>query len=353
MPWCCLVADDLPNTFLAVSSYPHAYGRPGCTAVIRSKPEDFQVEEQLGFQPEGDGEHLFLYLRKRNTNTEWLAKELARFCGVPVRDVSYAGLKDRHAVTSQWFSIRMPTMNVPELSELESADLELLQAVRHRRKLRRGALAHNSFRLCLRQLHGDKQEIEDRLKQVASRGVPNYFGEQRFGHDLNNLSMSDKLFAGEIRKLPRHTRGIYLSAARSYLFNMVLSKRVADKTWDQAIPGDLLLLDGSRSHFPPEEIDEQIKLRIAELDIHPTGPLWGNGEHSITLDAAELENTVLQAYPEWTQGLKRFGLSHERRSLRSKVLNLEWEWTSEGDLELRFGLYPGSYATAVLREIVV
>jgi len=352
MPWFSLVAEDLPSTFLAVSSYPYAYGRPESTAVIRSEPEDFQVEEQLGFQTEGEGEHVFLYLKKRNTNTEWLAKELARFCGVPMRDVSYAGLKDRNAITSQWFSIRMPTTDVPEWKELESADLELLQVARHRRKLRRGALAQNRFILRLRELNGDRQGIEQRLKLIASNGVPNYFGEQRFGHDLNNLAMADKLFAGELKKLPRHKRGIYLSAARSYLFNMVLSKRVAEATWDQAVPGDLMLLDGSRSHFPVAEIDDAIHRRIAELDIHPTGPLWGKGEQSITADAVELEGEVLQLHPEWTKGLKEFGLKHERRALRSKVIDLEWKWHAEDDLELRFGLYPGSYATVVLREIV-
>ncbi len=352
MPWCYLVVEESPCSFQAVSSYPHAYGRPDCTAVIRSKPEDFQVEEQLSFQPEGEGEHVLLQLQKRNTNTEWLAKELARFSGVTLRDVSYAGLKDRNAVTSQWFSLRMPTTDEPDWGELESADLNLLTAVRHRRKLRRGALAQNSFRLRLRELKADREVVEARLTQVAANGVPNYFGEQRFGHDLNNLGFADKLFSGRLKKLSKHKRGIYLSAARSYLFNMVLAKRVAAANWDQAIPGDLMLLDGSRSHFPVTDIDEEIQRRIAELDIHPTGPLWGKGEQSITADAAELEQRVLQAYPEWMQGLKRFGLSHDRRALRSRVIGLEWEWPAEGDLELRFGLYPGSYATAVLREIV-
>ncbi len=352
MPWCSLVAEGSVGDFRPVSSYPHAYGRPQATARIRSSPEDFQVEEHLGFQPEGEGEHLFLYVQKRNTNTEWLAKELAGFYGVPLRDVGYAGLKDRNAVTSQWFSIRLPTTEIPDWEGLGSPDLKLLRAVRHRRKLRRGALAQNRFRLLLRELDGDRDDIENRLEHITGSGVPNYYGEQRFGHDQNNLDLVARLFAGRLKRVSRHKRGLYLSAARSYLFNMVLAERVVAGNWNLAIPGDLMSLDGSRSHFSVAEIDDEIKRRLADLDIHPTGPLWGKGEVT-TGELAGLEDSVLQAYPEWTGGLVQFGLSHERRALRARVMDLEWDWLASGDLELRFGLYPGSYATAVLREIVM
>lgn len=193
------MTEESTSSFLPVSSYPRAYGRPDSTAIIRSQPEDFQVEEQLGFQPEGEGEHHFLYLKKRNTNTEWLAKQLARFSRVPLKDVGYAGLKDRNAVTSQWFSIRIPGTDTPDWKELECDDLKLLQAARHRRKLRRGALAQNRFKLRLRKLNTDRSEFENRLNQIASGGVPNYFGEQRFGHDQNNLTFANQLFAGELK----------------------------------------------------------------------------------------------------------------------------------------------------------
>jgi tRNA pseudouridine13 synthase len=201
-------------------------------------------------------------------------------------------------------------------------------------------------------LKADRDELENRLRLIASRGVPNYYGDQRFGHDLNNLYLADKLFAGKLKKVPRHKRGIYLSAARSYLFNMVLAKRVVEGTWDKAILGDCVLLDGSRSHFRVAEIDDEIQQRIKELDIHPTGPLYGKGDQSVTAAVAELESSVLQMHPEWTQGLIRYGLSYERRALRSRVLAMEWEWLAEDYIELRFGLYPGSYATSVLREVV-
>ncbi len=295
---------------------------------------------------------MLLRLRKRNTNTDWLAQQLAKFVGVSGRDVGYAGLKDRNAVTSQWFSVRIPSGTEPDWSQLESDEVQVLEAVKHRRKLRRGALEQNRFCLRLRELNGDRSEVEGRLEQIAIRGVPNYFGEQRFGHDQNNLEMADRLFSGNLNKVSRHKRGIYLSAARSYLFNLVLAKRVEQGSWNQAMPGDLMLLDGSRSHFPVVEIDEVIRQRIADIDIYPTGPLWGKGQQQIADAAAELEQTVLNAYPEWLAGLIRLGLSHDRRGLLARAIELEWSWLAEGDLELRFGLCPGSYATMVLREIV-
>jgi len=320
--------------------------------VIRSKPEDFQVDEQLRFQPEGEGEHVLLHLRKRNTNTEWLSKQLAEFAGVPYRDVSYAGLKDRNAVTRQWFSVRLPVTKDLDWTGLESEEIQLLEAVRHRRKLRRGALSQNRFCLRLRELDAKPDEMEQRLQQISLQGIPNYFGEQRFGHDGNNLTMVDRLFSGELKKVARHKRSIYLSAARSYLFNLVLARRLEQGSWNRAIPGDIMQLDGSGSHFSVTEIDETIQQRIADLDIHPTGPLRGKGERKVTGAIAELEQQVLEAYPEWLDGLIRFGLSHDRRALRARVIGLKWNWLPDGDLELEFALNPGSYATMVLRELV-
>ncbi len=306
----------------------------------------------LGFQPVGEGEHVLLRLRKRNTNTEWLAKQLAEFAAVPVRDVSYAGLKDRNAVTSQWFSVRLPVTQDLDWSRLESDEIQLLEAVRHRRKLRRGALAQNRFRLRLRKLVADSDELQRRLQQISLQGVPNYFGEQRFGHDGNNLIMVERLFSGELKKVVRHKRSMYLSAARSYLFNHVLGQRLEQGNWNQALPGDIMQLDGSGSHFSVTEIDETIQQRVTDLDIHPTGPLWGRGEPKVTGAVAELEQAVSQRHVHWLDGLKRFGLNHDRRALRARVIYLQWNWLNPGDLELEFGLHPGSYATMVLRELV-
>lgn len=339
------------SRFTPITSLPYSLGPPSATAVIRSQPEDFRVDEVLGFQPAGEGEHMLLRLRKRNTNTDWLAQQLAKLVGVSGRDVGYAGLKDRNAVTSQWFSVRVPSGIKPDWSQLESDEVQVLDMVKHRRKLRRGVLKQNRFSLHLRELNGDRSEIEFRLERVAKQGVPNYFGEQRFGHGQNNLEMADRLFSGKLNKISRHKRGIYLSAARSSLFNLVLATRVEQGSWNQAMPGDLMQLDGSNSHFPVTQIDAEIARRIEEMDIYPTGPLWGKGQQQVSDMAAELENTVLNAYPEWLTGLIKFGLHHDRRSLLTRVYELDWSWTADSDLELGFGLPSGSYATMVLREI--
>jgi len=320
--------------------------------VIRGQPEDFQVDELLGFQPEGAGEHVLLRLRKRNTNTEWLAKQLAKFAGVPFRDVSYAGLKDRNAVTSQWFSVRLPVTRDLDWSSLESDEIQLLEAVRHRRKLRRGALAQNRFRLRLRQLNAARDELQERLHQISIHGIPNYFGEQRFGHNNNNLTMADRLFRGELKKVARLKRGIYLSAARSYLFNLILARRLEQGSWNRAMPGDIMQLDGSGSQFVMTEVDETIQQRVADLDIHPTAPLWGKGLQPVSGTVAELEQVVLERHADWLNGLTRFGLSHDRRALRARVIGLHWNWLADSELELEFGLNPGCYATMVLRELV-
>ncbi len=346
------MSDYGQSSLLNHALLPHAFGQPVASGDIRRQPEDFQVEEILGFRPDGEGEHVLLHIRKRNTNTGWLAGELARVAGVPLRDVSYAGLKDRNAVTSQWFSVRLAGREEPDWLELESEDLKLLERERHRRKLRRGALRENRFRILIRNLQGERGRLEKRLERIGHEGIPNYFGEQRFGHDENNLRMADLLFSGKLRKPNRQKRGLYLSAARSYLFNLLLAERVEQGDWNQALPGDLMMLDGSRALFSLQRVDAEIEHRVRTLDIHPTGPLFGDGESETGPTISEREQLILQEYPSWADGLKRFGLKPERRALRCRVRDLEWSWPAEDQLELRFGLPPGSYATSVLREIV-
>jgi tRNA pseudouridine13 synthase len=346
------MSDPGHPTLRPYAQLPHAFGTPAAAGEIRCQPEDFQVDETLGFEPDGEGEHLLLRIRKRNSNTGWVAGELARLAGVPMRDVSYAGLKDRNAVTSQWFCVRLAGKAEPNWHQLESEELTLLQLGRHRRKLRRGALRENRFRILIRNLQGDREALERRLADIKKRGVPNFFGEQRFGHQENNLRMADFLFEGKLKKLNRNKRGMYLSAARSYLFNQVLAQRVQTGDWEQALPGDLMMLDGSRAIFSPQEIDEEIRHRVEILDIHPTGPLFGAGPSGTGQEVQALEQRILETHTVWLEGLGRFGLKSERRALRSRIRELEWSWPAEDQLELRFGLAPGSYATTLLREII-
>lgn len=341
-----------PSTPTALPDWPRALGVPEATARVRASAEDFRVDELRDGEADGEGEHLLLHLRKRNRNTEEVARALARHAGVRARDVAYCGLKDRVAVTSQWFSVWLPGKPDPDWSPMLGDDLQLLSQARHRRKLQRGGLRGNRFTLLLRDVRGDRAILEQRLARVAAEGVPNYFGEQRFGRDGSNLAAAEAMFAGR-RVKDRHRRGLYLSAARSLLFNAVLAARVTDGSWNRALPGEALQLAGSRSFFVAEVVDEAIATRLAAGDVLPSGPLWGRGEPPTLGVARALEAAVLAPYDAFRRGLEAGGLKQERRALRLVVSDLQWHWPQDGqDLQLSFELPAGCYATAVLRELV-
>ena len=327
-----------------------AHGVQVLAARMRVAPEDFQVEELDAFEASGSGEHLLLTVEKRGMNTAFAAKRIAAWAGIPELGVSYAGLKDRHAVTRQRFSVHLPKKVAPDLLLLESGELRVLKAEWHARKLPRGALAGNRFELLLRDAEGDRAVVESRLRDIAARGVPNYFGEQRFGRDGDNVADALAMFAG--RRVRREQRGLLLSAARSQLFNRVLAARVESGSWERGLDGEVWMLDGSRSVFGPEPFDDALAARLAAFDIHPTGPLWGGGELR-TVDAARaLEEAVLadDTSKALRAGLEAADLRQERRSLRLRPAALEWGWEAQG-LRLAFALPPGSYATVVLREL--
>lgn len=330
---------------------PYAFGGPAGTGRLRTEPEDFRVEEIPICEPDGTGEHVWLLVRKRNANTEWVARQLARLAEVTARDVSYAGLKDRRAVTEQWFSVQLPGRPDPDWQSVAIEGVDILQARRHSRKLKRGALRGNRFTIRIRAIDGSRAEFDARLTAIAQRGIPNYFGEQRFGRDGGNLAAADAMFKG--RRVARHQRSLYLSAARSHLFNQVLAARVAADNWDRRLAGDVLQLDGSRALFSADDADPSLDQRLADLDIHPTGPLWGRGELPTSAAARALEQTSLMAFDSWREGLERAGLEQDRRALRVRVADLSWEWATDSELVLRFSLPSGSYATALLRELIV
>lgn len=329
----------------------YVHGSPGVSGVLRCCLEDFQVDEVLGFEPDGQGEHFLLHIRKRNTNTEWLARQLARFVDVKPMDVSFAGLKDRNAVTTQWFSVRVPGLSEPDWSQFDTNDYQVIQAQRHGRKLRRGALQGNRFSIVVREIKGDITQLEHRLQLIEQHGVPNYFGEQRFGHDGDNLEMANMMLTEGKKVKNRQKRSIYISAARSFLFNKVCSARVAAENWDKAINGDAMILAGSQSFFVADTVDDEILKRVTENDIVPSGPLWGRGPLPTTAEARQLEENVLSGYADWLTGLEQLGLKQERRALKLTVKELQWK-LSEAELELSFMLPAGSYATSVLREVV-
>lgn len=332
-----------------MSRLPRAYGEAVLRARFRSVPEDFLVEELPGFAPSGEGEHLLLTIEKRGMNTAFAAKQLARWAGINEIGVGYAGLKDRHAVTRQRFSVHLPKRVAPDLAALESDELKVLEATWHARKLPRGALAGNRFELILREVSGDPATIAQRLEQISAGGLPNYFGEQRFGRYGDNVEAARRMFSGE--RVKREQRSVYLSAARSELFNAALAARIAAGHWSAMLEGEVWMLEGTHSVFGPESITPSLVERHAKGDIHPTGPLWGNGELRSVGAVRELELHAIAASADLRVGLEAAGLKQERRALRVMPQDLAGNWLAPDVLRLQFALPSGAYATELLAEL--
>ena len=325
--------------------FAHAYSSLGISAQFRQQVEDFDVTELFSENFfSGQGEHHCFYIEKRGENTPWVAKLLAEYFSVEEMAIGYCGLKDRHAVTRQWFSVHLPgqmTVPMPQLGD----SIRVLEASRHHKKLRRGEHAANRFRICLRELTADmdehslQQSVKKRIKEIVEKGVPNYFGEQRFGRQGNNLVEADRLLAQirdrndqgqsqqhhKRRKRGRNRsfssrQGLYLSAARSWLFNRVLSERIKQGAWSQLSSTD-------------------------------TGPLWGRGRNPSEPDLAGLEQEILRAWSPWLEALEFSGLNQERRLLVMKPGAMSCQFF-ERNLVLAFELQSGQYATSLLRELL-
>ncbi len=319
---------------MPLPDWARAHGGPLFAAEIRLQPEDFQVTEELGYALTGDGEHDFLWIEKTGANTEWVGRQLARHAEVPAKDVGYSGLKDRHAVTRQWFSI--PRWHAPDWQALDLVGVRVLEVQRHQKKLRRGAHKANAFRIVLRgtNLSGHAAALDQRLQLIRERGVPNYFGEQRFGRAGNNLELADVFAAG--KRLPRHKRSIAISTMRSLVFNEQLDERVRAGTWNQVSAGDKANLDGTNSVFDVEAVDDDLLRRCEALDIHPAGELIGDGS--------------THGPDAWLAALAKARVEPGTRSLRLRVGDFTWD-ISDDAVELSFRLGHGAFATAVLREL--
>ena len=323
--------------------WPVGGGHRAGRARLKAVPEDFRVDEILPFPPGGAGEHLCLYIEKRGDNTDYLARQLAALAGCRPMDVSFCGLKDRHAVTRQWFSLYRPGMEAEDdtLIRQISEQWPVLEKTRLTRKLRRGDHQANHFRIRLRDVQGDRESIESGLERLAEHGCPNYFGAQRFGHQGGNLDQAARMDPSRIgsgnrskRRRGRHSGGshnaknvLYFSAARSFLFNEVLARRVADGSWQRMMEGELA--------------DSAV----------PTGPLWGDGGTAASGAQEALEREVAS---QWASLLRLFAdtrMKPERRSLVCQPEGLSWQWSESGHLDLAFTLPPGQYATTVLGDL--
>lgn len=325
-----------------------AYAAP-LTGQFRTHNSDFKVDEQMDIPLSGQGEHLWLHVRKTGANTEWVAGQLARCAGIKEVDIGYAGLKDRHAVTTQWFSLQLAGKPDPDFSTLPS-EIEILQSTRHDKKLRTGALTANHFQLILRNVEGDLAQAKAIIELIKRRGVPNYFGEQRFGIGRTNLNKALDWFNGEFRPKQRHQMGLYLSAARSWIFNHILQERVKQGNWYTRLEGDAFVLDNSHAWFTDDN-SENLMQRLDQGDIHPSGAMWGEGELPTLSTMQQLEVQQAEQFPEFCKGLIKNRLKQERRALRINVKNLEYLVLDDSTLQLNFTLPAGAYATTVLAQL--
>jgi tRNA pseudouridine13 synthase len=329
---------------------PRAHGAPLSPAELKATPEDFYVEEQLSFEPSDAGPHWLLRVEKRTANTRWVGAQIARLAGVPAADVGYAGLKDRQAVAVQWFSVPNGGMSAEAWLEVRTAEFKVLEVRANLRKLRRGALSGNRFRIRLRNATWSREQLDLKLDALRTHGAPNYFGPQRFGRDGYNLDRVAAWVQSGIAPRGRAERNFALSAARSLVFNAVLARRVEAGDWSQLAPGDLASLDGSGSHFSVAAVDDELRRRLGAFDVHPSGPLWGRGPPATQGQALLHELEVSREFASVAELLAAAGLTQERRALRCAIREL----TAQRDastLTLSFSLGRGQFATAVLREI--
>ena len=334
-----------------VPELPCGHGPPPARAMLSTDPEDFRVTEIEKFRPAGEGTHVWLRIRKRGVNTEEVATALARVAGVPRSAVGFAGMKDRIAVAIQWFSVDLAGRPEPRWAALESEAIEVLEAVPHRRKLRRGALLGNRFEIVLRAAAIPGTGLDERLDAIRAGGIPNYFGPQRFGRDGANLRLARTLLVERRRIRDRYRRGLALSAARAHVFNRLLAARVEMGVWATPVAGDVMMLDGRGSVFGLDRVDDETAERTARGEIHPTGPLWGQGTRLVTRTAREIEDRIVAETASFCAGLERERLSQGRRALRVKVRGLDCRVEPAGRISLAFALPPGTYATTVLGEL--
>lgn len=326
----------------------YAYGKPQVQASFKQTPTDFQVNEILGFEPEADvkGQHHWLQIEKSGVNTDHVARALAQFVDIQARNVSFSGMKDRHAVTTQWFSVELPATKLVDWNAFAEPGVRILQAVKSNRKLRRGTHKWNEFSITLRDV-SNVNELLARVEKIKA-GVPNYFGEQRFGYQGSNLTKAEGMFAGR-RIKDRNLRSIVLSAARSYLFNQYVSTRLAQHG-TALLAGDVMQLTGSHSFFVAEHIDTTVLQRVASGDIEVTGPMPGRGRSPVQGSAQEFEEALLAQFKPWLEGIERAGVDQSRRAMWLQAENLVVD-SEQNVVRLRFRLTTGSFATSVLREL--
>lgn len=346
--------------FDALAPIPRIAGDlPGTGGIIKKEPADFEVEEIPAYDPDGDGEHLYLWIEKRGVPADEMVRRIARTTGISPRDVGTAGLKDARAVTRQWVSV--PASAESRLGDLDGEDLQVLHTARHRNKLRTGHLRGNRFRVLVRDVGPDAVARADAIvARLEQTGLPNFFGTQRFGRDGETLEIGRALLRGErsppLSRAPRSRRGflrrLALSAAQSWLFNDFLQRRMADSLLHDVVDGDVMQVQASGGLFIADN-PERERARFGGGEVVVTGPMFGPKMHSPKRTAAEREHEVLEANGLAADAFDGHGkiLSGTRRAILVRPAGLNVTAIDAG-LELRFELPRGSYATLLAAEII-
>ncbi len=297
----------------------------------------------MPFDLDGEGEHFYVLVRKTGQNTRWVAKRIAERLGISYAAVGYGGLKDRHSVAEQWFSLHLPGQADPDPASLAVEGVEILAARRHRTKLRIGSVRANRFDITIRDLDGLTKSVDARLRLVKTGGVPNYFGAQRFGIRARNL---DLVLDGprSLRRGGREARSFGLSALRSALFNAFLAQRVRDGSWSRCRSGEIVY-DAEAHSYAGDAY------AMTGSGRQPTGLLWGRGVNQCSGPALAIEREFFAGFPESTRMLEHHGLRMSRRPLVLMPSGLRHQRIDD-HLELSFTLGRGRYATSLLREIL-
>ena len=361
--------EQIPTEWLGLDKLAYLQGEPTARGMLKQQFADFKVSEELGFEMVGNGEHLFLYIKKQNLSTIEVARKIAAVAEARIAMVGYAGMKDKRAECTQWFSVPLQkekgavkeNENQSIISRLEDENIKIISTVRNNRKLKIGSHKRNLFDITLRNCLEGREEFDANLDKIKQFGVPNYYGFQRFGRELSNLKQVDKLIhdpqTNTKRRQKSFKKGMLISAARAYVFNQVLSSRITNNNWSQFVAGDVINLDGTARNFIVEEgaWDATLQKRLENFDIHLTGPLLGKvdskDKYISSGKAADIEKAEVDKYPKILEYLQKIGAKSSRRPLRFLPEELRWAWLDDCTLNLSFALSPGAYATSLLREV--
>lgn len=331
-------------------------GKPEVSGKIKVKPEDFVVVENFADKFSQDGEHVMLFVEKKEENTRYVVNELAKYCGVSSKQASWSGLKDKHALTRQWISIQMPGKDAPDFADFEATHpgVKILDKQRHNKKLRQGDHDSNYFKIIIRDLGIDKDLIA-KLDAIKEQGyVLNYFGEQRFGIEFNNIEQARLWGARKIKVKDRAKRSFYLSAARSWLFNLITDYRVKNHGVNKILLGDILLSkDNGTETLVTAETIEVLQQEVDLGNYNISAALVGDNALPCKLEALALEELVMSKEADLVQLIRDNRMQHARRALILHCEQFNYKLMADDILELEFTLPSGCFATAVLRELVM